>query len=213
MSRPAGRRRIRQSATCKSDAGRCDCAAPWSRCRTAGRPCRRPPRALIWPWRWPSNCLPGGLLRDGLRRPTGWALRAPGGKGVSKPMAPVTSCCSGIQAHADALRSRGNVDRAGIPEARVIVNERIVGRAHEGVDVHVPAVGIQCIAFDLADLHATIVDRRAGADGAQLIFGQREGAARARPAAAAAGPPDPRIRAADRLRRDTSRCRRPTPGY
>ena len=58
------------------------------------------------------------------------------------------------------------------------MNERIVGRADEGVDVDMPAVGIQRIAFDLADLDAAIVDRRAGADGAELILGQREGAAR-----------------------------------
>ena len=115
----------------------------------------------------------------------------------------------GIHAHANALRTGGNIDRAGVPEARVIVHQRIVGGAHEGVDVHMPAVGIQRIAFDLTDLDAAIVDRCARADGAELIFGQREGPTRACPAAAAADPPAPRIRAAVRRRRDTSRCRRP----
>ena len=46
-----------------------------------------------WPRHWRSNCLPGGLLRDGLADGLRGRRRALGGSGVSKPMAPVTSCC------------------------------------------------------------------------------------------------------------------------
>jgi len=52
-----------------------------------------------------------------------------------------------------------HVDAAGVPEPRVEGDERVVGRLHEDIDVHAPAVGLDGIGHHLAHRNAPKIDR------------------------------------------------------
>src|SRR5450631_1186223 len=78
----------------------------------------------------------------------------------------------------DALSTQRNIQSARVPEACVRMNEPIVGRAHERIDVDLLGLLVERVAQDLPDRQSAIEDRRALVERAQLSCMQREAASR-----------------------------------
>ncbi|KAG1597130.1 hypothetical protein G6F46_014325 [Rhizopus delemar] len=63
-----------------------------------------------------------------------------------------------LRAHLQAVRIHAEVHAAGIPEARAVGHELVVGRIHEHFDIHGAARLVQRIADHAAHIDAAKVD-------------------------------------------------------
>ncbi|MCY1429236.1 hypothetical protein D9M71_451460 [compost metagenome] len=74
----------------------------------------------------------------------------------------------------DAIGADIEVDAAGVPEARVLGDEGVVGRLDEDADIHALAIAAQRIGHHFAYGNLAVVDRRADIQRAQVISLQDE---------------------------------------
>ncbi|MCY1525516.1 hypothetical protein D9M68_604960 [compost metagenome] len=73
-----------------------------------------------------------------------------------------------MRAHLQAVRVDAEIHAAGIPEARAVGDELVVGRIHEHLDVHGLAVLVQGIADHAAHVDAAEIHRRTDIQGPEV---------------------------------------------